>query len=53
VGFRRVLAENLIKAAAACEEVKRIVEHEEWLGERIDDCQRKGLGHRSIVKLFH
>src|SRR6185369_3740407 len=49
----RILAEHLVEAATAREEMKRVVENQEWFGERIDDRQRKGLGLCTIVKLPH
>ncbi len=52
-GRGRILAENFIEAAAAGEQMERVVEHQEGLGQRVDDRQRKPLRLREIVKLGH
>ena len=40
--FRGILPEYLVEAATAGEQMKRVVEDQERLGERIDDRKRKG-----------
>ena len=49
----RILAEHLVEAATAREEMKRLVENDEWFGEGIHYRKRKGLGLCTIVKLSH
>ena len=52
MGLCRVLAENLVKAAAAGEQTQRVVEDQERFRQGVDDRQRKRLRFGQIVKLL-
>jgi hypothetical protein len=50
---RRILFEMLVEAAAGGEHAQGVVEHDERLGQCIDDRESQGLGVAEIVELFH
>jgi hypothetical protein len=49
----RIFAEDLVEAATAGKQMKRIVENQERLWERVDDRQRKSLRLCTISKFLH
>jgi hypothetical protein len=53
VSFGGVLAEHLVEAPTAGEQMKRLVEDEERFGKSVDDRQREGLRLCTIGKLLH
>ena len=53
VGLDRVLFEDFIETTAAGQEPQRVVEHEEGLGQGINDRHREGLRLGHILKHIH
>ena len=53
MGAYRILAEDFVEAAAAGKKLERLVEDQEWLGQRIDDRQCERLGLRQIKMPLH